>query len=135
MLAQRVDLAGLIDDRLHLARHGANNGCKALTVIGTVLAGGDSIDDTAVLRAGAAGELFDATRAPSTIGTWLRAHKWSNVRQHDAISRELLARLWAAGAGPADPGGPLTIDLDSSIVPVFGRGKQGAGFGYTGVRG
>jgi hypothetical protein len=30
------------------------------------------------------------------------AHKWSNVRQLDAISRELLARLWAAGAGPQD---------------------------------
>jgi hypothetical protein len=46
-----------------------------------------------VLRAGAAGELFDTTRAPSTIGSWLRAHKWSNVRQFDAVSRELLARL------------------------------------------
>jgi len=31
--------------------------------------------------------------------------------------------------------GPLTIDLDSSIVPVFGRGKQGAAFRYTKVRG
>ena len=62
-------------------------------------------------------------------------HKWSNVRQLDAVSRELLARLWAAGAGPADLAGPLTIDLDSSIVPVFGRSKQGAAFGYTKVRG
>jgi hypothetical protein len=51
------------------------------------------------------------------------------VRQHDAISRELLARLWAAGAGPADLSAPLTFDLASSIVPVFGRGKQGAAFG------
>jgi hypothetical protein len=135
MLAQRIGLADLVDERLRLAEHGASGGSKALTVIGSILAGGDSIDDTAVLRAGAAGELFDATRAPSTIGTWLRAHKWSNVRQHDAISRELLARLWAAGAGPADLAAPLTIDLDSSIVPVFGRGKQGAAFGYTKVRG
>jgi DDE family transposase len=29
----------------------------------------------------------------------------------------------------------LTIDLDSSIVPVYGRTKQGAAFGYTKVRG
>lgn len=70
-----------------------------------------------------------------TIGSWLRAHKWSNVRQHDAISRELLKRLWAAGAGPADLAAPLTIDLDSTIVPVHGRSKQGAAFGYTKVRG
>ena len=132
MLAQRIDLAGLVDQRLQLARHGAGSGSKALTVIGSVLAGGDSIDDTAVLRAGAAGILFDDTRAPSTIGSWLRAHKWSHVRQHDAICRELLARLWAAGAGPADLTAPLMFDLDSSIVPVFGRGKQGAAFGLLG---
>ena len=135
VLAQRIDLVGLVDERLKLARHGANSGAKASSVIGSMLAGGDSIDDVAVLRAGAAASLFDGTRAPSTVGSWLRAHKWSNVRQLDAISRELLARLWAAGAGPADLSAPLTIDLDSTIVEVHGRAKQGAAFGYTKVRG
>ncbi len=134
VLAQRIDLAGLIDSRLHLAEHGANSGTKALTVIGSMLAGGDHIDHTAVLRAGATGSLFDLTRAPSTVGTWLRAHKWSNVRQLDAVSRELLARLWAAGAGPADLSAPLTIDLDSTIVEVHGRNKQGAAFGHQSPR-
>ncbi len=135
ILAQRLDLGGLVDERLHLSSHGANSGAKALSVIGSMLAGGDSIDDVAVLRAGAAASLFDGTRAPSTVGSWLRAHKWSNVRQLDAISRELLARLWAVGAGPADLAAPLTIDLDSTIVEVHGRAKQGAAFGYTKVRG
>ncbi len=135
VLAQRIDLAGLVDQRLQLACHGANSGAKALTVIGTMLTGGDCIDDTAVLRTGAASALFDGTRAPSTVGSWLRAHKWSNVRQLDAISRELLARLWAAGAGPQDLSAPLTIDIDSTIVEVHGRKKQGAAFGYTKVRG
>ncbi len=135
VLAQRIGLAGLVDQRLRLASEGANSGSKALTVVGSILAGGDSIDDTALLRAGAAAQLFDSTRAPSTIGSWLRAHKWSNVRQLDAVSRELLVRLWGAGAGPGDLAGPLTIDLDSSIVPVYGRSKQGAAFGYTKVRG
>ncbi|GAC1535968.1 MAG: IS1380-like element ISMsm10 family transposase [Marmoricola sp.] len=134
-LAQRLDLGGLIDQRLHLAANGSNSGAKALTVIGSMLAGGDSIDDVAVLRAGAAGSLFDGTRAPSTVGSWLRAHKWSNVRQFDAVSRELLKRLWAAGAGPVDLAEPLTIDVDSTIVEVHGRDKQGAAFGYTKVRG
>ncbi len=135
VLAERIDLAGLVGERLRLSRHGVNCGAKALTVIGSMLAGGDSIEDVAVLRAGAAGSLFDDTRAPSTVGSWLRAHKWSNVRQLDAISRELLARLWAAGAGPADLSAPLTIDLDSTIAEVHGRAKQGAAFGYTKVRG
>ena len=100
-----------------------------------MLAGGDSIDDTELLRAGATPKLFDITRAPSTIGSWLRAFKWLNVRQLDAVSRELLARLWQSGAGPADLSGPLTIDLDSTICEVYGRAKQGAAFGYTKVRG
>ena len=30
---------------------------------------------------------------------------------------------------------PLTIDIDSTIVEVHGRAKQGAAFGYTKVRG
>ena len=36
-----------------------------------------------------------------------------HVRQLDRVSRELLARAWAAGAGPDDA--PFTIDLDSTI--------------------
>jgi len=71
---------------------------KALTVIGAMLAGGDSIDDTALLRAGAGEVVFGVTRAPSTVGSWLRAFRWHNVRQLDAVSRRMLARLWQAGA-------------------------------------
>ena len=51
-LAQRLDLSGLVDARLDLPKHGANSGIKALTVVGSMLGGGDSIDDTALLRAG-----------------------------------------------------------------------------------
>ena len=50
------------------------------------------------------------------------------------MSRELLARAWAAGAGPGD--GPLTIDLDSTICETYGLGKEGARrHGYTDQRG
>jgi hypothetical protein len=134
-LAQRLGVERLVDDRLTLAAHGHHSGAKALTVLGSMLAGGDSIRDVDVLRTGATDEVFDGVRAPSTIGSWLRAFKWSNVRQLDAVGRELLARTWAAGAGPADLTAPLTIDVDSTICPVYGRGKQGAAFGYTKVRG
>jgi hypothetical protein len=134
VLAQKVGLAELVEQRVRLARHGANGGTKALTVVGSMLLGGDSVADTALLQAGATGELFDQLRAPSTIGSWLRAFKWAGVREFDAVTRELLARLWAAGAGPVDPTGPLTVDLDPTICPVYGRAEQGAGFGYTKVR-
>ncbi len=42
-LAQRLDLGGLVDRRLHLPVQGASSGAKALTVIGSMLAGGDSM--------------------------------------------------------------------------------------------
>src|SRR3954468_8239290 len=134
-LAQRLGVEQLVEDRLTLAAHGHRSGAKALTVLGSMLAGGDSIRDVSLLRTGATDEVFDGVRAPSTIGTWLRAFKWSNVRQLDAVSRELLARTWAAGAGPADLAAPLTIEIDSTICEVYGRSKQGAAFGYTKVRG
>ena len=95
MLAQKIGLSGLIDSRLSLASHGANSGTKALTVIGSMLVGGDSIDDTAMVRAGSSAMLFDMTRAPSTIGMWLRDFSWGNARQLDAVSRE----CWH-GCGP-----------------------------------
>ena len=53
------------------------------------------------------------SQAPSTLGTFLRSFRWGHVRQLDRVSRQLLARAWAAGAGPGDS--PLTIDLDSTI--------------------
>jgi hypothetical protein len=137
-LAQRLDVAGVVDGRLTLGRHGANSGIKAMTVIGAMLAGGDSIDDTALLRVGALPQLFDLSRAPSTIGTWLRDFRWHNVRQLDAVSRELLARQWAAGAGPVDLSAPLTIDLDSTIVAtgqvVFSRLRGGAAGAARGAK-
>ena len=137
ILAQRLDLAGLIDRHVDLGdRPGAaNRGTKALTLLGAMLAGGDSIDDCELMRTAGLPVLFPGYRAPLTIGTYLRAFRWHNVRQLDAVSREVLARLFAAGAGPADLAGPHTIDLDSTICPVYGRAKQGAAFGYTKVRG
>ena len=54
--------------------------------------------------------------------------------QLDRVSRELLARVWKAGAGPGDA--PFTIDLDSTICETYGLAKEGARHhGYTGARG
>lgn len=137
LLAERLGIADLVERRVRLAKGAgaANCGAKALTVLGGMLAGGDSIDDVDVLRAGAAAKVFDDTRAPSTIGTWLRAFRWSNIRELDAVSRETLRRAWTAGLGPADLAAPLTIDLDSTVCQAYGRKKQGCRFGYTKVRG
>jgi hypothetical protein len=136
-LAQKLGVAELIDKHLRLpddAVGRANGGTKAMTVIGAMLAGGDSIADVDVLRAGAGRELFDQGRAPSTVGTWLRGFIWASVRMLDAVSRQVLARAWQAGLGP-DLDADLTVDFDSTICRVYGTAKQGARFGYTKVRG
>ena len=106
-----------------------------MTLVASALAGGDCIDDADVLRTGGtAGTIGCVVKAPSTLGTFLRSFRWGHVRQLDRVSRKLLSRAWAAGAGPGD--GPLTIDLDSTMCETYGLAKQGARHhGYTGKRG
>ena len=71
-----------------------------MTLVASALAGGDCIDDADVLRTGGTARTLGSTvKAPSTLGTFLRSFRWGHVRQLDLVSRELLARAWAAGPG------------------------------------
>ena len=104
-LAQHLGLPQLVQQRLDLgnALGRANPGDKVMTVVASALAGGDCIDDADALRTGGtAGALGCVVKAPSTLGTFLCSFRWGQVRQLDRVSRELLARAWAAGAGPGD---------------------------------
>ena len=136
-LAQHLGLGELVDHQLNLgsAPGRANTGDKLMTLVASALAGGDCIDDADVLRTGGtACAIGCVVKAPSTLGTFLRSFRWGHVRQLDRVSRRLLARAWAAGAGPGDA--PLTIDLDSTICETYGLAKEGARHhGYTGARG
>ena len=135
--ARHLGLRELVDHHLDLggAPGRANTGDKMLTLVASALAGGDCIDDADALRAGGTvGVLGCVVKAPPTLGTFLRSFRWGHVRQLDRVSRQLLARAWAAGAGPGDS--PLTIDLDSTICETYGLAKEGARHhGYTGARG
>jgi hypothetical protein len=136
-LAQHLGLRALFDTHVDLgdAAGHANAGDKAMTLIHSALAGGDSIDDCDALRAGSTeAVLGHAVSAPSTLGTFLRSFTWGHARQLDRVSAELLKRAWQAGAGPREA--PVTIDIDSSIHETHGLKKQGgAKFTYTKVRG
>ena len=80
--------------------------------------------------------------APSTLGSFLRAFTFGHLRQLDAVAARFLValagltRLVVARTGPAIPNeGYALLDVDDTIIEVHGHGKQGAGFGYTRVRG
>ena len=136
-LALRLGLGELVDRYLDLgdAPGRANTGDKLMALVASALAGGDCIDDADALRSGGTARVLGCVvKAPSTLGTFLRSFRWGHVRQLDRVSRELLARAWAAGAGPGDE--PLIIDIDSTICETYGLNKEGARHhGYTGQRG
>ncbi len=132
-LALRLGIEALAGDLVRLRRDrpgAANAGRKVMAVICAMVLGADSIDDTAVLRAGRTGRLLGGwIPAPSTLGTFLRAFTFGHVRQLDALLGRSIERAWKAGAGPgADR---LVIDVDSFVGEVCGRLKQGASYGYT----
>jgi len=136
-LAHHLGLKALVDEHLQLsaAAGRAHGGDKLLTLVLSALAGGDCIDDANALRAGGTDRVLGfRVKAASTLGTFLRSFRWGHVRQLDRVSRELLARAWAAGAGPGSE--PFTIDLDSTICETYGLRKEGARHHtYTHVRG
>jgi hypothetical protein len=131
-LAERLGIEQAADALIDLGERpgAAHPGRKLLTLVHSMLAVGDCIDDADLLRCGqTASVLGHRVMAPSTLGTFLRAFTFGHVRQLDRLTEQLLMRAWAAGAGPGD--GPMTIDLDSTVCQVHGYHKQGAAYGYT----
>ena len=122
-LARRLGLPELVHNHLDLGRAPgrANTGDKMMTLVASALVGGDCIDDADVLRAGGTvGVLGCVVKAPSTLGTFLRSFRWGHVRQLDRVSRQLLVRAWAAGAGPGDSPLPALNRCDR-VFNVFNR--------------
>ena len=135
-LASRLGLEVLINRTVRLAGRvgGARPGRKVLTLVHTIVAGGSHIDHADMLRAGATQRVLPfRVMAPSTLGTFLRSFTFGHVRQLDAVIAESIRRAWRAGVGPGDR--RLVIDVDSTICEVFGKDKQGTGYGYTRVLG
>ena len=134
-----ADRAGLekLADRLLTVSDGAGvaAGAKVGCLVAGMVAGADSITDMHLLRHGGLPRLFTGVRAPSTLGTFLRAFRFGHVRQLDAVAARFLAGL-ARHAPVTSTEEPVTyLDVDDTVRATFGYAKQGAGFGYTGVNG
>ena len=152
VLAERAGLRALAQKWLSVPTDkGANAGLKVASLVGGMVAGADAIVDLAILRHGGMAILFAACYAPSTLGSFLRKFTFGHVRQLDAVASRVLTGLAGmtglfittdtsdAAAAPASLGTALPgyafLDVDDTIIEVHGHQKQGAGYGYSGVRG
>jgi hypothetical protein len=135
-LAQGCGLQELVARIVRLDAAGAANAdLKVPALVAGMVAGADSIQDMDLLRHGGMGRLFAGVRAPSTLGTFLRCFTFGHVRQLDAVASAFLARL--AADTPLLPSADriALVDLDDTVRQTHGYAKQGAGYGYTGVKG
>jgi hypothetical protein len=137
-LARKAGLRELAEERLSVPTDkGANAGLKLSSLVAGMAAGADSIEDMALLRHGGMGKVFSGAYAPSTLGSFLRSFTFGHVRQADAVASRFLLNLAERTdlLGPDDASGTVMVDIDDTIIEVHGYQKQGAAFGYSGVRG
>jgi hypothetical protein len=137
-LAGKAGLRELADERMSVPTDtGANAGLKLSSLVAGMAAGADSIEDMALLRHGGMGRVFTGACAPSTLGSFLRSFTFGHVRQADAVASRFLITLaeHTGLMGSPEATGAVLLDLDDTVVEVHGYAKQGAAFGYSGVRG
>jgi hypothetical protein len=101
-----------------------------MSLVAGMVAGADSITDVDRLRQTGNRVVFAEMRAPSTLGTFLRAFTHGHVQQLNRVLREGLVRL----AGQVDllPGADqvVFVDLDSTTArctATRNRARRSAG--------
>jgi hypothetical protein len=124
LLAQRLGIQQLADALIDLGERpgAAHPGSKLLTLIHSLLAGGDCIEDADLLRSGStAAVLGQRVLAPSTLGTFLRSFTFGHVRQLDRLAEQFLARV--IGAWLVDGDQP---SRRRRVITVDGKTLRGA---------
>ena len=131
-LAEQAGLGRLVGEHVRPGgKCGVNAAAKAGCVVAGMAAGADSIEDLGVLRHGAMGRVLAGVRAPSTLGSHLRAYSLGNAAQLEKASREFLVSL--ARRVPLLPGAQelAFVDIDATLKRAYGHKKQGARFGHA----
>ena len=135
-LAERCGLHRLVADTVTVSGPAAANAAvKVPALVAGMIAGADSIDDMDLLRHGGMSRLFSGIRAPSTLGSFLRRFRFGHVRQLDKVAAGVLANLAADTPLLGDADQIALIDLDDTVKATYGYAKQGAGYGYSKVKG
>ena len=137
-LAERAVCTASSRERLHVPTDkGANASGKVATIVAGMVdrRGLDRRSGRASATAGWARCSAACTR-PSTLGSFLRAFTHGHVRQLQAAVPRVPGPARPAQA-PLLPGaGAVTfVDVDSLLRRVYGKKKQGVGFGHAKVGG
>jgi hypothetical protein len=141
LLARRAGLDSLVTGTLTVpGGAGADAAAKVSSIVAGMLTGADSIDDMDALREGAVHKVLPGVKAPSTLGTFLRAFTFGHVRQLGAVAAQFLVAL--AGLVTLLPGraeqhrdAVTWLDVDDTMRETHGYAKQGVGYGYNKVKG
>src|SRR3954463_13658578 len=137
-LAGKAGLRELADERMSVPTDkGAHPGLKLSSLVAGMAAGADSIEDMALLRHGGVGKVFTGAYAASAPGSFFGSFAFGHVRQVDAVASRFLLNLaeHTELLGRVEDSGTVLVDIDDTIIEVHGYQKQGAAFGYSGVRG
>jgi len=135
-LAERAGLHDLVAAHVRVpGSAGANPAVKVAALVAGMVAGADTIDAMDLLRHGGMGRVLTAGRAPSTLGTFLRSFTFGHVRQLDAVACRVLVNLAARTPLLVGADQVAYLDIDDTIKATYGHKKQGAGYGYSGVKG
>jgi hypothetical protein len=135
-LAQQAGLHDAVAERVSLPTDkGTNPAAKVATIVAGMLAGADSIDDLGIARHGGMRSMFTSVYAPSTLGSFLRTFTHGHVRQLQSAARDTLIGLAARVPLLAGADVLTFVDIDSMLRRVYGKQKQGIGFGHAKVGG
>jgi hypothetical protein len=138
-LAEQIRLPELVTEHVTITgaanSAGAAPAAKVMSLLAGMVAGADSIEDVDRLRHAGNPVAFGGIRAPSTLGTFLRAFTHGHVQQLMAVLRAVLVNL-AARTPVLRGADQLTfVDIDSLLRRVYGHAKGGARFGPAKVGG
>jgi hypothetical protein len=131
-LAGALGVAELLDQVTVKKRaRGFSPSQQALALCETLIAGGECLDDAALLRADGAQTLLrgHAIPDPTTLGRFLASFNLGHIRQFERALDELFARVH-----PLVGRETVTLDLDATLVEHHGPAgsRQGTRGTYTG---
>jgi len=135
-LVRRLHLSRDIDARVQVLRRHVpyRESDHVLAHALNLFSGGECIEDMAALQTSrAACRMLGACRLPdpTTGGDFLRRFDDENLRGLDEAIDATQQRVWKKRFGKKKQP-RVTVDIDSTLCPVYGKTKEGADFSYKG---